>query len=595
LKNAIASVNSFYLLGVNGLTSAKDIYTLGYNLDNNNGNPLPVQLVRINLTKKNVQNKTLPGITSAKGNFWISVFDPAGNVYLSVITPRRTVFRLNLKDSIKIEDIGNVFSTGTTLAYSASLGRDGKIYFGGSSGGTYWSSYDPLTKKLDKHPEIDPQNDYVLSIAGDTNFVYAQTGQRNSVQLWSIRKKDEFKKMLCKITNRSRIDMRTFTDGIYVSVGTDTLTGKFKLVNGSLVKVAGWPAAQIVVHAEINTANTHSLASYFDGTQNKLFFSVDKKPYESVDINTKAIRMDIRRIFSFPNDKENIYYVGDYYGNYYRYDLKTQTAYLLGSSGQNIYSTLPVNDSIIYFSGYPSGYIMRWNRKQPWTTQKFINGKVVNGMDANANPKLLAFWKGSGNPPAGFHHTFQMLFDVNKNLIGAGNVIRIGNAASIGVYNPVKNTIYGINYEQFTGMLFSGIANWRNLIVYSMSGAPNYAKLYFYDPSLNKMVDSINAGFDDYGSVYINKNTLTGVANNRIYKLNLLTRKVTEMYSYPKNSIRGSFMLSNGTLLVNSTQQIPPAFCSSVSLPYTNFHEANGIVYAIRGNMIVRVKGLVKK
>ncbi|HYK45970.1 MAG TPA: hypothetical protein VEV83_12415, partial [Parafilimonas sp.] len=379
MKNAIASVNSFSLLGINGLTSSKDVYVLGYNLDNNNGNPMSVQMVRIDLNKKNVQYKSLPNVLSTKGNFWVSVFDSTGTLYLSVNNPRRTIMKLNLKDSIKIDDLGNAFSTGTTLAYSASLGRDGKIYFGGSSGGTYWSSYDPVTKKFDKHPEIDPFNDYVLSIAGDTNFVYAQTGQRNSVQLWSVRKKDEAKKLLCRITNRTRIDMRTFTDGIYVSFSSDTLGGKFKLVNGGLVKVASWPA-KYVSYSEVNDVNQPSVSTYFDGTQNKLFFSINHKPYESVDIKTKTIRMDIRKIFAFPNDKDNIYYVGDYYGNYYRYDLKTQTAFLLGATGYNVYSTLALNDSIIYFGGYPSGYVMRWNRNQPWTTQKFINGKVTDAL-----------------------------------------------------------------------------------------------------------------------------------------------------------------------------------------------------------------------
>ena len=137
LKNAIASVNSFSLLGINGLTSSKDVYVLGYNLDNNNGNPMSVQMVRIDLNKKNVQYKSLPNVLSTKANFWVSVFDSTGTVYLSVNNPRRTIMKLNLKDSIKIDDLGNAFSTGTTLAYSASLGRDGKIYFGGSSGGTY--------------------------------------------------------------------------------------------------------------------------------------------------------------------------------------------------------------------------------------------------------------------------------------------------------------------------------------------------------------------------------------------------------------------------------------------------------------------------
>ena len=106
---------------------------------------------------------------------------------------------------------------------------------------------------------------------------------------------------------------------------------------------------------------------------------------------------------------------------------------------------------------------------------------------------------------------------------------------------------------------------------------------------------SIDAGFNDYGSIYVKGNIVTGVANDRVYKLDLVSKKIIETYAYPKNSIQASYMLSNGMLLLNTSQQIPQTFCPSVSLPYSNFVEANGIVYAFRGNMIVRVSGLMKK
>ncbi len=595
-KNAIASVNSFSLFPVYGFTSSKDIYTLGYNVSYENVKPLPVQLVRINLTKKTIEHKAVPTVNSAKGNLWISVFDNSGNVYLSVAVPVRTVIKVNLKDSIRLQDLGNPFPDGKSLIYSAAPGNDGKMYFGGSSGGTYWGSYDPATGKLEKHPPIDSRNDYVLSIAGDSEYVYAQTGQRNSVQLWSVRKKDDSKKLLCKITNKTRISLEAFTDGIYTSFYSDTLSGSFKLVNGEMVRLPSPPAnLKRINYTEINQPNTQSVNAHFDPVENKLFYSVNNKTYESIDIKANSVRMDIRRIFSFPGDTENIYYAGDYYGNYYRYNLKEEKAYLLGATGYNIYSILPLNDSIVYFGGYPSGYIMQWNRNQPWTTQKFLNGKVVDARDANANPKILRYWKSEGNPAAGFHHTFQMIFDADKNIIGAGDVIRIGNAASIGVYIPGKDSVYGINYEPFTGTHFSGIAEWRKLVIYAMNSEAKKSKLYFYDPALDKMVDSIDSGFDDYGKIYIKGNILTGIANDRIYRIDIVSKKIMENFVFPKSSIKDSYRLSSGKYIITTSQQIPQNFQPSVALPYTNYLETNGLVYALKGNMMVRIKGLIEK
>ena len=69
LKNAIASVNSFSLLGINGLTSSKDVYVLGYNLDNNNGNPMSVEMVRIDLERRiDCQQAAMRPILAAYGD-----------------------------------------------------------------------------------------------------------------------------------------------------------------------------------------------------------------------------------------------------------------------------------------------------------------------------------------------------------------------------------------------------------------------------------------------------------------------------------------------------------------------------------------------
>jgi len=597
LRNAIASVNTFNPIPVYGPSASGSLYGAGINLlYGNDGTPLPVQFVRIDFGKKMTTFKTLPGVLSGNGAFWIAAFDETKNVYLSMSAPTRKILWFNLKDSIQYKDLGNAFRDGQSLAYSMSVGRDGKMYFGGTGGATYWSSFDPKTNKFENHPPIDPNNDYVLTIAGDINYVYAQTGQRNSVQLWSIRKRDEAKKLLCKISNTTRIQLDTREDGIYASFNSDTLKGLFKLVNGDTVRILKAAAAKKVVRGEVSNKTPDKVNSGFDPVKNKLFYSLNDKPFDSIAIPSLFHRVATRRIFSFPNDTLNIYYAGDYYGNYYRYNLKTNTSYLLGSTGYNVYSALALNDSIMFFGGYPSGYLMKWNRNQPWTTRKFIGGKLVEATDANANPKILGYWKSSAKPPAGFHHTEQLLTDAYNNIIGAGDVIRIGNAASIGGYNVAKDSMYGIAYNAYTGMGYGSIARWKKFIIYAMNNnTGKKPKLYFYNSLTNKMADSTDLGYDDYGKILVENDILYGIANDRVYKVNLTRKEIMEAYSYPKNSIRGAYFLSNGKAIVNTSNRIPSSILQAIPLSYHDYYEANGYVYAVSGNNIIRISGLVKK
>jgi hypothetical protein len=505
--------------------------------------------------------------------------------------PTRKVLLLNLKDSIAFKDLGNPFINASAVIYSLSPGRDGHIYFGGSGGTTCWSEYDPVTKEMKKHPVVDANDDYLLSIAGDNDYAYMQTGQRKSINLWSVNKRTNEKKLLFKVPNNTRYNLSAHTDAVYVSIGTDTLKGLFKLVSGDAIKVDNYPKDSKIISGmyEPDHEPNQKQISYFNPSTSQVYYSIDSKKYDSVYIRNVPEQMSIRRMFSFPNDKDNIYYAGDYYGNYYRYNLKEQKAYLLGSTDYNIYSSLALNDSMIYLSGYPSGYIMLWNKNQPWTTNKFINGKIMNVRDPNANPKIIHYWKGEGSPAAGFHHTFQMLKDNKGNLIGAGDVIRIGNAASIGVYNAKSDKIYGIDYGRFTGLGFAGIALWKDMVLYSMrSKGAKQSKIYYYDPAINKMVDSIDLGFNNYGKILIQNNILTGVADNRIYRISLPDKKL--LWSYTLSStINGFFQLNNGRFVISTASPLPPALKEFISLPIYHYYEANNILYAIAGNHIVRI------
>lgn len=592
LPNAMAYVNSFSLLPFYGTTSSGGYYAAGFNeYYDEGGKAQEVEFVRVDLTTKEVQYKRLPKVMSGNGFYWIYIFDMQGNVYLSMNTANRKIIKLNLKDSIAFTDIGNAFPNGTTLAYSAALGQNGNLYFGGSSGGTYWSEYDPIKQTFKKHPVADPDNDYVLSIAGDDDYVYLQTGQRKNIKLWAVNKNTEEKKLLFTVPNTTRISLNTYSDGIYAGIGTDTLVATFKLTKGNVVKTNKVTTGHTEISGiyEPGTGSKQIVKTFYDVAASQLNFSIGGKNHDAISIRSSYTNTAIRRVFSFPHDKENIYYAGDYYGNYYRYNLKEQKAYLLGSTGYNIYSSTAINDSIIYLSGYPSGFIMVWNKNKPWTANKFINGKIVDIKDANANPKILRYWKSEGRPAAGFHHTYQLLKDNKGNLIGAGDVIRIGNAASIGVYNWATNKIYGIDYTPYTGFNFAGIALWNDVVVYSMkSKGKKKPKLYFYDPARNIMIDSIDAGFENYGKIFIDKDILTGVAENRIYSIALKEKKLLWNYTFT-SPVNGSYMLHDGRFVVSTASKMPTELRQFIVLPVANYHEANNVLYAVSGKKIIRV------
>ncbi|QEC65886.1 hypothetical protein FRZ67_00680 [Panacibacter ginsenosidivorans] len=593
LFNATAYANSFLLLPFTGTTNTGSKYIAGFNQQiDKYGNQHELEIIRIDLTTGNVTNKKLTGFTGGKGYYWNYTFDKYGSLYLSMYYPTRKVLLLDLTDSIAYKDLGNPFINASSVIYSLSPGRDGHIYFGASGGSTCWSEYDPVTKEMKKHPSVDADDDYLLSIAGDDDYAYMQTGQRKSINLWSVNKRTNEKKLLFSVSNKTRYNLSAYTDAVYVSISTDTLKGLFKLSGGEAIKSNNYSADSKIISGlyEPGKSRDPKQVFYFNPLTSQVYFSMDKKKYDSVYIQNIPEQMSIRRMFSFPNDKDNIYYAGDYYGNYYRYNFKEQKAYLLGSTDYNIYSSIALNDSMIYLSGYPSGYLMLWNKNQPWTTNKFIDGKMMNVRDPNANPKIIHYWKSEGSPAAGFHHTYQMLKDSKGNIIGAGDVIRIGNAASIGVYNANTNKIYGIDYEPFTGLGFAGIAMWKDLVLYSMrsKGGTKKSKIYFYDPALNKMVDSIDLGFNNYGKILIQNNMLTGVADNKIYRISLPDKKLQWSYTL-SNTINGFFLLSNGRFVINTVSVLPAALKDFISLPINNYYEANSVLYAIAGNHIIRI------
>ena len=102
------------------------------------------------------------------------------------------------------------------------------------------------------------------------------------------------------------------------------------------------------------------------------------------------------------------------------------------------------------------------------------------------------------------------------------------------------------------------------------------------------MTDSIDLGFDNYGQVFIDRNTLTGIAYNRIYSIDLKTKKLLWNYLL-SSTVNEAYRLHDGRFVLNTAAQIPAALKQFTWIHAGNFYEANNILYAIAGKQILRV------
>lgn len=586
--NMKAWSSTFMNGNVYGFTSNGHYYNMSF--VNHYGVNDSIEIIRSDLTNHTTTSKLI-GHRSSSSAFWISSFDSLGQFYTSFNSLGRQIWKFNFKDSIYAENLGNGFLDGQALAYTSSLGNDNNMYFGASSGGTYWCMYNPYTKVLTTYPEIDPQQSYVLTIAGDTDWVYAQVGQYNN-SLYAIRKSDGFKKKMFSISAATRFNLKNTTTGkVYVSFYSDTLAGTFRLVNGDTIRVDGneFNFAMERVYQEVDPTNFNRhppfiQIAYYDDVLQRFYYNISDTHLDSVNITSDHVSNQVRRIFSFSNDTSHIYYVGDYYGLYYDYNVGTKTSTALGVTGYNLYSTVAVNDSIVYLGNYPSGALFKWNRNKIWTINNGVGGS------SNSNPQLVGYFR--TQTPAGFHHASCMIQMNDSVLVAAGDVIRVGNTASIASYDMKHNLWAGYDFNKIIGLSASSIVKWRDLVLFSTNGGwGGTPKIYFYNPQSNIMTDSMSFGLYNYGNLYVVGNTLIGVTPGMIYRIDLNKKIVTDSTRYVSAN-GASIMLSDGRIVVDGNNVLPTWY-KFIKLNYgLVYYQSASNLYGIGGYNVMQVKGL---
>lgn len=561
LTNAKAYRTNFvwgntYGVGTNGHVYGI-AFTLNYN-DNNNG--LPVTMYRIDLTTKSTFTTTLPNTVSAPYMFWRFAFDSSGTLYTG-FNSNRDVWRFRLKDSINYKNYGNSSQSGVGLAYSILLGRDKNIYIGNSSSpsSTDWAMVDVQNDTMLLHPEPDPNNGYGMSIMGDTNWIAYMTGQ-STYNMWAVRKSDNYKKLLASQQTLMNTGVRRGGNYFQTNTGqwykvTDTTTTPV-----SINTVLSTPD---ITYREVNVDFVSQVGlplitnAFFDPIASKQYWKLNNVA-DSVAITSTYTQTISRRIFADRVDTNKVYYVGDYYGNFYQYNTATNVSTALGFIGFNIFSALQYDDTTWYIAGYPSAQLAKWTTTQAWTAETFADGQVRH-LSTTTNPQLIGYWR----TYCGVHEPQKIIMLPNGVIAMGGDVIRQDNTTSIAFYNTNNGEMWGVPADSIVGLGYVDICAYgTNRVIFSTNGNNGGTpKLFIYNTDTKQFENKLDFGFNSYGHLYVTGDLLYAISGNRFYKVNLSTKEL--VYNKPySGTINQSQMMVDGKVGINTSGgfALPPDF-----------------------------------
>jgi hypothetical protein len=601
LLNAVAFKNTtFDDAPVMGRTTSGGYYAWFFiDTVNSDGSRANIIICRVDLMTGTATYKQIP-VVNQSGNRFLG-FDSLGNYYVDI---SRNIVKINMKDSIYYRNFGNIHPGSGALAYSFSLGLDNHVYAGGSSGGTFLWEYDPYADTVHIYPdEVNPFQDYNLNeVGGNDGYIYTQTGQRDSNEIWAIRKSNLNATLLYKVESSTRFTFEVRNTGIYISGG---LIGTRKMLNGTGVQTSIPQNSHRNTYYEVNNPDVGGYPRFFTFFDQSLgnfqYNSVANTPLisGSIPIRTQNYPTGIQLMFFDASDTNTIYYVGYLYGTFYKYNLTTHIATPLGRSGYNIYCATQYNDSLFFLGNYPSGAILRFHKNlltHPWDVQKLdtVNRYVPDGSELGNNPRVEGYMHDVSEQM----HTFGIIKDSNDKMVAAGDVIRTSFGFGLGSFTPTStgvSTKAGVPAMDSLG--YVSMALWKKNVLVSTDNyyGSTSPKIYVYNSVQNRILDSIYLGLLDNGQIYVVGDKLIGITNNRIYKYDLSARKLIDSISYASNSIGTSLMLSDGRIMICTNNNLPANFWLFAKLPYSTlpYFEANKTLYFIAGNVIKRVRNFL--
>jgi hypothetical protein len=525
--HVVPTRSTFMSANLFGLAKDGSIYNVSFvnhYLNNDPNKPTEPEVARIDLTHQTTTYQTMTGAVSSPGALWNSCMDSLGNIY----TPfNRQLWIWKFKDSLLAINLGNPFKDGSSLVYSMALQNNGNMILGAANNSTGWSEYNPYTGQLIKHNEVDPQQQYVLSCAGEEDWAYFQVGQTGSNKLYAVRKSDDSTVLLFSCPTYTRFDLRVMRQGVYVGFTAGTGAGAYYLHNGTATK---WNngVANYTAYAECNDhVPPHPQVTIgFEPAFSNLTFNVNNGQPGSVPVKSQMITDGIAGltgIFGMTGYANHVFIVSNYYGTYYDYDEVKDTMVTLGTTGVNIHSNLNINDSIEAFGNYPNGALLLFNRKRAWTVNIVKNG-AVQPLSTTTNPQLVSLARST---PAQIHTITNMALDDSGNIVIAGMVQRTSNGCGIATWYKSTNTTQGIDAQRTDKILTTGLVKWKGLMIMATNNYyGGHPQLFYYSSYTNQIVDSADFGFTDYGNVFVKGDTLIGVVKSHIYKMNLNSKQL---------------------------------------------------------------------
>jgi len=612
--NAVTSSKLFNTSDVcQGVMSNGHPYVLCWNVAYPAAN-FPVQFVRADLVTKKITTIRIDSKEYYTGQIWAMCYDSSGMLYMSSYYGKGTghLYQLNLKDAEKIglKDLGVPF--GGRLIYSLSLGRDNKMYFG-TEGDSQIGYYDPQTDITKTYPALDIYQNYVLGIAGDSDWIYSQIGQKDSIFIYATRKSDGAKFKLSSNPNSTRYDLKALKGFCsmrqnFGSYGNPA--GFYYLYNGAMhskppASATNTNAGAPIQYEElykIPTIGHYYANTIYDAVTNYLFythgFGKDAPTVDSVQVPCDSVLLAAGGpLFTF-NDTTIYYRAPIQYGDVYAYNMVTHVNKHIGRQTSNIYAVLvDKNNKGVYMGGYPSGSLMYYNPAEQWTENKIIHGSNI-ALSKTSNPQLLTYFRTESKPPAGFHHTYSIGYDKTGSLIVcSGDIIRTQKSIGIGAYDIKKDSAYGNDFGSRDGLTYEGAPVPYKKWMLFPSGSElingTTPHIYFYDALKNIYADSMTIpGFTHYGNIFVVGDTLYGFNKTTGYKINLRTKQVMDTFTYTSGS-PSIFMLHSGQMVTNLT--IPKTFYPNVvAMPnYNIMCEHNGILYGTnKKGQLVRIRSL---
>ena len=620
--NAAASSNQF-VVGPSGVMNNGHPYVLGWNAEYPNSS-FPIQFVRVDILTNQITTLRIDSSQYYIGSVSTTCFDSSGIIYFSGYYGGGYghMYRLGLKDPTKIEikDFGimlhNLSSPSNGLALPIiTLGRDGKIYYG-TSGDSRLGWYDPVTDTKDSTESLDVYQNFVLGLAGDTDYVYAQIGQLDSIYLYSVRKSDKTKLKLASIPNSSRFGGPVAAKGFcevnltYPSYGNQA--GFYYLYGGILHSTppswVTYPNAtnqiQVIEVPDnvnygpeagkyYNTPVYDKVTSYLYNVYNYGFAS--PPIVDSVIVPHDSTLYGVGLPFFCQNDTF-IYYKGNIqYGYLYKYNLLTKTYETLGSMPGNMYAGLVDNKNLgTYLSGYPSGVVVYYDFNKPWTYNKIYDGYQVP-VSSTSNPKLVTYFRSYSNPRGEFSHAVSLSYFNDSLIVSSGDVIRTDHTIGIGTYNQTKDSAYGHPTDGYSGYGYSGDpVKYKKWMLFPNSGDTSICKIFYYNPITNFYDDSlIIPGFNNYGQIFVIGDLLYGFAPGIAYKVNLLNKKVIDSCTWT-NQTTSLVLMPDNRLITNFS--LPKTFYPyqiTTLSGYSNFYFYKDVMFATNSiGQLVRISGI---